>query len=210
MAFIYRADAPRPTKVDEIKGSRIAITAGDASLAIFTAFMGKLGMKVEDVNDDHRREPAGQGAGRPQQAGRRAPRLLHGPGAAHAAPDRGQDGMDAALRHGRRLDALERDHRQQQLAQGRQEPGPAAALPARLPAWLAVHLRQPRRGRGHLHQAGAGVQQGDRAPRDQRHHDDHPQREDQGEADRVVVHRRLEGQPGSPRQVREARSPSPI
>src|SRR5262245_41363412 len=35
MAFIYRGDAPRPTKVDEIKGSRIAITAGDASLAIF-------------------------------------------------------------------------------------------------------------------------------------------------------------------------------
>src|SRR6266576_4765469 len=50
MAFIYRADAPRPTKIEEIKGSRIAITAGDASLAIFTAFMGKLGMKVDDVN----------------------------------------------------------------------------------------------------------------------------------------------------------------
>jgi NitT/TauT family transport system substrate-binding protein len=50
MAFIYRADAPRPTKIDEIKGSRIAITAGDASLAIFTAFMGKLGMKLDDVN----------------------------------------------------------------------------------------------------------------------------------------------------------------
>jgi NitT/TauT family transport system substrate-binding protein len=49
MAFIYRADAARPTKIDEIKGSRIAITAGDASLAIFTAFMGKLGMKLEDV-----------------------------------------------------------------------------------------------------------------------------------------------------------------
>ena len=49
MAFIYRADAARPTKVSEIKGSRIALTAGDASLAIFTAFMGKLGMKVEDV-----------------------------------------------------------------------------------------------------------------------------------------------------------------
>jgi NitT/TauT family transport system substrate-binding protein len=49
MAFIFRADAPRPTKIDEIKGTRIAITAGDASLAIFTAFMGKLGMKVEDV-----------------------------------------------------------------------------------------------------------------------------------------------------------------
>jgi NitT/TauT family transport system substrate-binding protein len=49
MSFIYRADAARPTKIAEIKGSRIAITAGDASLAIFTAFMGKLGMKVEDV-----------------------------------------------------------------------------------------------------------------------------------------------------------------
>lgn len=49
MAFIYRADHARPTKISEIKGSRIAITAGDASLAIFTAFMGKLGMKVSDV-----------------------------------------------------------------------------------------------------------------------------------------------------------------
>ncbi len=50
MAFIYRADTARPTKIEEIKGSRIAITAGDASLAIFIAFMGKLGMKVDDVN----------------------------------------------------------------------------------------------------------------------------------------------------------------
>jgi NitT/TauT family transport system substrate-binding protein len=49
MSFIYRADSPRPTKIEEIKGSRIAITAGDASLAIFTAFMGKLGMKTDDV-----------------------------------------------------------------------------------------------------------------------------------------------------------------
>src|SRR5689334_7193736 len=49
MSFIYRADSARPTKVDEIKGSRIAITAGDASLAIFTAFMGKLYMQVSDV-----------------------------------------------------------------------------------------------------------------------------------------------------------------
>src|SRR6476659_710401 len=49
MSFIYRADNPRPSKISEIKGSRIAITAGDASLAIFTAFMGKLNMKVEDV-----------------------------------------------------------------------------------------------------------------------------------------------------------------
>src|SRR5262245_61748809 len=49
MAFIYRADAARPTKIEEIKGSRIAITAGDASLAIFTAFMGKLNMAMSDV-----------------------------------------------------------------------------------------------------------------------------------------------------------------
>ena len=49
MAFIYRADAPRPTKLADIKGSRIALTAGDASLTIFTAFMGKIGMKLEDV-----------------------------------------------------------------------------------------------------------------------------------------------------------------
>jgi NitT/TauT family transport system substrate-binding protein len=49
MSFIYRADAAKPSKIDEIKGSRIAITAGDASLAIFTAFMGKLNMKVDDV-----------------------------------------------------------------------------------------------------------------------------------------------------------------
>src|SRR5258706_1537544 len=49
MSFIYRADNPRPSKISEIKDSRIAITAGDASLAIFTAFMGKLDMKVSDV-----------------------------------------------------------------------------------------------------------------------------------------------------------------
>src|ERR1700675_2323577 len=49
MSFIYRADNPRPSKVPEIRDSRIAITAGDASLAIFTAFMGKLDMKVSDV-----------------------------------------------------------------------------------------------------------------------------------------------------------------
>src|SRR5256712_5032521 len=49
MSFIYRADAARPTRISEIKGSRIAITAGDASPAVFTALMGKLRMKLEDV-----------------------------------------------------------------------------------------------------------------------------------------------------------------
>ena len=33
-AFIYRADAPRPTKVAEVKGTRIAVTAGDSSMTI--------------------------------------------------------------------------------------------------------------------------------------------------------------------------------
>jgi NitT/TauT family transport system substrate-binding protein len=49
MSFIYRADAARPTRIEEIKGSKIAITAGDASLAIFTAFLGKLNMQLSDV-----------------------------------------------------------------------------------------------------------------------------------------------------------------
>ena len=52
-----------------------------------------------------------------------------------------------------------------------EEPGPAAPLPARLAARLAVQLRQPRRGRRNLPQARAGVQQGDRAARDRRHDD---------------------------------------
>ena len=55
---------------------------------------------------DHRRQPGGEGAGGAQQAGRRAARLLHGSGPAHAAADRREDGLDAALRHGRRHDAL--------------------------------------------------------------------------------------------------------
>jgi len=49
MSFIYRADAARPTRIEDIKGSRIAITAGDSTLALFTALMGKLHMEVSDV-----------------------------------------------------------------------------------------------------------------------------------------------------------------
>jgi NitT/TauT family transport system substrate-binding protein len=48
-AFIYRADAPRPTKVSEVKGMRIAVTAGDSSMTVFNAFLGKIGLKPEDV-----------------------------------------------------------------------------------------------------------------------------------------------------------------
>ena len=48
-AFVYRADSPRPTKASEVKGTRIAVTAGDSSLTVFNAFLGKLGLKAEDV-----------------------------------------------------------------------------------------------------------------------------------------------------------------
>src|SRR2546430_4160965 len=48
MSFIYRADAPRPTKISEIRGSRIAITAGDARPPDFTPFLGKARHKTQD------------------------------------------------------------------------------------------------------------------------------------------------------------------
>ena len=113
MSFIYRADAPRPTKIEEIKDSRIAITAGDASLAIFTAFMGKLDMKVSDVKLITVANPAAKEQAVLEQAGRCAARLFHGSGPAHAAQDRREDGLDAALRHGRHHDLEQRHHRQQ-------------------------------------------------------------------------------------------------
>lgn len=50
MSFIYRADAARPTTIDEVPGSKVAITAGDASLAIFESCLGKNGMSLDDVN----------------------------------------------------------------------------------------------------------------------------------------------------------------
>src|SRR5438046_8460172 len=98
MPFIYRADAPRPTKIDEIKGSRIAITAGDASLAIFTAFMGTLGMKLEDgqlitVANPHAKEQAvrnEQGAARLRHFMDHGPRMQR-PAGAKARPHRRGD-----------------------------------------------------------------------------------------------------------------------
>src|SRR3954470_18743871 len=48
-AFIYRADSPRPTKVSEVKGMRIAMSVGDSGMAIFSAFLGKIGLKADDV-----------------------------------------------------------------------------------------------------------------------------------------------------------------
>ncbi len=71
------------------------------------------------------------------------------------------------------------------------------ALPARLAARLAIHLRQSRRGGGDLPQACAGVQYGNRAARDQRH-DDHPAHQEyRGQGARLDGDRGLEGHPGS-------------
>ena len=106
MSFIYRADSPRPTKIEEIKGSRIAITAGDASLAIFTAFLGKLNMQLSDVQLITVANPQSKEQAVLSKQADSLARLLHGSGPAHAAPDRREDGLDTALRHGRHHDAL--------------------------------------------------------------------------------------------------------
>lgn len=50
MSFIYRADAARPTTIEEVPGSSVAITAGDASLSIFEACLGKNNIAMEEVD----------------------------------------------------------------------------------------------------------------------------------------------------------------
>ena len=144
MSFIYRADNPRPTKIAEIKGSRIAITAGDASLAIFTAFMGKLNMQVSDVKLITVANPAAK-----EQAvlDGQADALLGyfmDQGPRMQLQERREDGLDEALRPGRHHDAQQRHYRQQRLGAGRQEPGSAQALPARLATRLGIHGQEPR------------------------------------------------------------------
>lgn len=49
MSFIYRADAARPTTIEELPGTKVAITAGDASLSIFEACLGANGLSMDDV-----------------------------------------------------------------------------------------------------------------------------------------------------------------
>jgi NitT/TauT family transport system substrate-binding protein len=49
MSFIYRADAPRPTTIEELPGTKVGITAGDASLSIFEACLGANGLTMDDV-----------------------------------------------------------------------------------------------------------------------------------------------------------------
>lgn len=50
MSFIYRADHAKPTSIDELPGTKVAITAGDASLGIFESCLGRNGMTLADVN----------------------------------------------------------------------------------------------------------------------------------------------------------------
>jgi len=49
MSFIYRQDAPRPTTIEELPGTKVAITAGDASLSIFEACLGKNNLTMDDI-----------------------------------------------------------------------------------------------------------------------------------------------------------------
>ena len=49
MSFVYREDAARPTTIEELPGTRIAITAGDASMAIFNACLGANGLTMDDL-----------------------------------------------------------------------------------------------------------------------------------------------------------------
>lgn len=49
MSFIYRADAARPTSIEELPGAKIGITAGDASLSIFEACLGRNNLTMDDI-----------------------------------------------------------------------------------------------------------------------------------------------------------------
>jgi NitT/TauT family transport system substrate-binding protein len=49
MSFIYRQDAARPTTIEELPGTKVGITAGDASLSIFEACLGANDLTMDDV-----------------------------------------------------------------------------------------------------------------------------------------------------------------
>jgi NitT/TauT family transport system substrate-binding protein len=50
MSFIYRADHPRPTTIDQLPGTKVAITAGDASMSIFNSCLGRNNLTLDDVS----------------------------------------------------------------------------------------------------------------------------------------------------------------
>ena len=49
MSFIYREDAPGPRTIEELPGTKVAITAGDASLSIFEACLGRNNLTMDDI-----------------------------------------------------------------------------------------------------------------------------------------------------------------
>ncbi|KAA3658525.1 MAG: hypothetical protein DWQ04_24865 [Chloroflexi bacterium] len=49
MSFIYRADAGGPDTIDKLPGTKVAITAGDASMSIFEACLGANDMTMDDI-----------------------------------------------------------------------------------------------------------------------------------------------------------------
>ncbi len=49
MSFIYRAETGGPDSIDKLPGTKVAITAGDASLSIFEACLGANDMTMDDV-----------------------------------------------------------------------------------------------------------------------------------------------------------------
>lgn len=50
MSFIYRADLPNPPdSIENLRGKKVAITAGDASMSIFEACLGKNNMTIDDI-----------------------------------------------------------------------------------------------------------------------------------------------------------------
>ena len=202
MSFIYRADNPRPSKISEIKGSRIAITAGDASLAIFTAFMGKLDMKVSDVKLVTVANPAAK-----EQAvlGGQADALLgyfmdQGPrmqlksgvkmGWTRLYDMAGISTLSSAI-------IVNND-----WVKRCQESGSAAALSGGIATRMGIYQATSRRGGRDLYQACAGLQHRDRAAGNQRHADDHQHQAHRGQTAVLVGQGRLAGKPGLAGEIR--------
>ena len=205
MSFIYRADNPRPTKISEIKGSRIAITAGDASLAIFTAFMGKLDMKVSDVKLITVANPAAK-----EQAvlDEQADALLgyfmdQGPrmqlqtgvkmGWTRLYDMAGISTLSAAPSSSTTI--------------GSRTPRTriGSALPARLAARLGLHRQHPRRGGRNLHQACARPStRRSRCSRSTARMTIIHTKHTEGQAAVLVGEGRLAGKPGSAGEIRQA------
>ena len=202
MSFIYRADNPRPSKISEIKDSRIAITAGDASLAIFTAFMGKLDMKVSDVKLITVANPAAK-----EQAvlGGQADALLgyfmdQGPrmqlksgvkmGWSRLYDMAGITTLSSAIIVNN--DWVKDPKNQDQLQ----------ALPGGVATRLGIHAGNISMRRPRSSSSCAGLQHRNRAAGNQRHAVDHQHQAHPGQAAVLVGQGRLAGKPGFAGEIR--------